>query len=207
MIPGDLTSLSREATVLIALVSVAFGLLNCLLGYRIFRIMLGVYGFILGAVAGFALVVTVAPGETLWLLLGAVGGGVLGAVLLVVFYFVGVFFAGALAGALLADILALSLGVDLPLLVFVVAALVAGIAALFFQRIGVILSTALGGAWIAVGSVLSLISGQGLNLRQVFALTNEHRAGLALWVVLVVWLALAVAGMILQFGTTRKKEA
>jgi hypothetical protein len=207
VIPDYLTSLSGEATILIAFVSIAFGLLNCLFGYRIFRIMLAVYGFVLGAVVGFAFVATVAAGQTLWLLVGAVAGGLLGAVLMVVFYFVGVFFVGALAGALLTDIVTLSLGVDPPLLVLLVVALVAGVAALFFQRIGVILSTALGGAWIAVGGAFSLASGQGLNLRPVFAQTSDYRAGLALWLVLALWLALAIVGTIVQFRTTAEKTA
>jgi hypothetical protein len=136
MTPGNLTSLSGEATIVIAFVSIAFGLLNCFFGYRIFRIMLGVYGFFLGAIAGFAFVASVAAGQTLWLLLGAVAGGILGAVLMAVFYFVGVFFVGALVGALLTDMVALSFGVDPPLLVLIVVAIVAAIAALLFQRIG-----------------------------------------------------------------------
>lgn len=204
--PANLTSLSGEAAILIALVSIAFGLLNCFFGYRIFRFVLGVYGFFLGALGGFALVVTVAPGQTLWLLLGAVVGGLLGAVLMAIFYFVGVFFIGALVGALLTDVVALSFGVDPPLLVLIVVALVAGIAALLFQRFGVVLATALGGAWIAVGGVFSLASGQGLNPRQVFAQVSEHRAGLALWLVLALWLALAVAGTVVQLRTTTEKE-
>jgi hypothetical protein len=203
---GDLTNLSGEAAVLIALVSMAFGLLNCFFGYRMFRIMLGVYGFFLGAVAGFAFVSTVAPGQTLWLLLGAVVGGLLGAVLMVLFYFVGVFILGALAGALLTDTLALVFGMEAHLLVVAVGALVAAIAAVFFQRIAVILATALSGSWITVGGVFSLISGRGLSLRQVFARVSEQRAGLALWLVLVLWLGLALAGTIVQLRTTKEKE-
>jgi hypothetical protein len=206
MTPGNLTSLSGEATIVIAFVSIAFGLLNCFFGYRIFRIMLGVYGFFLGAIAGFAFVASVAAGQTLWLLLGAVAGGILGAVLMAVFYFVGVFFVGALVGALLTDMVALSFGVDPPLLVLIVVAIVAAIAALLFQRIGVILATALGGAWTAIGGLFSLISGRGLDLRQVFAQASVQRAGLALWVVLALWLALAVAGTVVQLHTTAKKE-
>jgi hypothetical protein len=203
---GDLTSISGEATILIALLSIAFGLFNCFFGYRMFRIMLGAYGFVLGALAGFAFVSTVAAGQTLWLVLGAVAGGLLGAGLMIIFYFVGVFFAGALAGALLTDTLFLAIGVDLPLLVLVVVALVVGIAALFFQRIALILATALSGAWVTVGGAFALISGRGLNLRQVFAQASEQRLGLALWLVLVLWLALAVAGMIVQFRNAAKEE-
>jgi hypothetical protein len=207
MTPGDLTSISGGAALLIALVSIAFGLLNCFFGYRIFRIMLGVYGFILGAVAGFSLVNSVAPDETLWLLLGALIGGLLGAALMVVFYFIGVFLVGALAGALLADTIGLAFGVDLPWLVLIIAAVAAGVMALFFQRYAIILATALSGAWTAVGGTFSLISGRDLRLRQVFAQAADQRAGVALWIVLVIWLVVALAGIIVQLRTTTEPEA
>jgi hypothetical protein len=203
---GDLTSISGGAATLIALVSIAFGLLNCFFGYRIFRIMLGVYGFILGAVAGFALINSVAPDETLWLLLAVLVGGLLGAALMVIFYFIGVFLIGALAGAIIVDTLGLAIGVDMPLLVIVIVAIVAGTAALFFQRYAIIVATALSGAWTAVGGTFSLISSQELELRQVFAQAAGQRAGLALWIVLVIWLVVAVAGVILQLRTTAERE-
>lgn len=207
MNPGNLVSIGGEAAVLIALLSIAFGLLNCFFGYRIFRIMLGVYGFFLGAVLGFAFVSSIAAGQTLWLLLGAIAGGLVGAALMVVFYFIGVFLVSALAGAILADTVGLALGVDLPLLVLIIVALVAGIAALFFQRYAIIVATALGGAWTAVGGAFSLISGEELRLRQVFGQAAEQRAGLALWIVLVVWLALAIAGALVQLRTTAERSA
>ncbi|MFN2225619.1 MAG: DUF4203 domain-containing protein [Anaerolineae bacterium] len=207
MTPGDLTSITGGAATLIALISIAFGLLNCFFGYRIFRIMLGVYGFILGAVAGFGLVSSVASEETLWLLLGAVIGGLLGAALMVVFYFIGVFLVGGLAGALVADTIGQFFGVDLSWLVLIIAAVTAGVMALFFQRYAIILATTLSGAWTAVGGTFSLISGRDLQLRQVFALAAEERVGLALWIVLVIWLVLAAAGIIVQLRTTAEPEA
>jgi len=207
MTPGDLTSITGGAATLIALISIAFGLLNCFFGYRIFRIMLGVYGFILGAVAGFGLVSSVASEETLWLLLGAVIGGLLGAALMVVFYFIGVFLVGGLAGALVADTIGQFFGVDLSWLVLIIAAVTAGVMALFFQRYAIILATTLSGAWTAVGGTFSLISGRDLQLRQVFALAPEERVGLALWIVLVIWLVLAAAGIIVQLRTTAEPEA
>ncbi len=207
MNPANLASISGEAAVLTALISIAFGLLNCFFGYRIFRIMLGVYGFFVGAVLGFAFVGTVAAGQTLWLLLGAVVGGLLGAALMVVFYFVGVFLISALAGAVLTDTVGLAFGVDLPLLVIIIVAIVAGIAALFFQRYAIIVATALSGSWAVVGGAFSLISGQELRLRQVFAQAAEQRAGLALWIVLLLWLALTIAGALVQLRTTTKEGA
>ena len=147
-----------------------------------------------------------APSETLWLLLGALIGGVLGATVMVVFYFIGVFLMGALAGALVADTIGQAFGVDLHWLVLIIAAVTVGVMALFFQRYAIILATALSGAWTAVASTFSLISGQELRLRQVFAQAAAQRAGLALWIVLVTWLVLAVAGVVVQLRTTAEPE-
>ena len=122
---------------------------------------------------------------------------------MVIFYFIGVFLIGALAGAVIVDTLGLAIGVDLPLLVIVI---VAGVAALFFQRYAIIAATAFSGAWTAVGGTFSLISGQELGLRQVFAQAAGQRAGLALWIVIVIWLVVAVAGVIFQLRTTTEPE-
>jgi len=207
MNPVDVPSISGGAALLISLVSIAFGLLNCFFGYRIFKVLMGAYGFVLGAMVGFAVAASAAEGQVLWLLLGAVVGGLVGAALMVVFYFVGVFVVGGLAGALLADTLGSLLGFSTPIVILIVVGIVAGIAALFFQRIALIIATSLSGAWAAVGGLFSLISGHDLALRQVFEqATTAQRAGIALWIVLAIWLALSIAGAAVQFRTTEEPE-
>jgi hypothetical protein len=199
-----MADVNSTVAILVALVSIAFGLLNCFFGYRIFKFMLGIYGFFLGAVVGFTVASSATDGQVLWLVLGALIGGAVGAALMVLLYFVGVFAVGGLAGALLADTIGAAFGFDVPLLVAIVVAVVAGVAALFFQRYALIVATALSGAWVAVASLFSLISGQGLALREVFRLSGE-RAGVPLFVVLILWLVLSVAGAIVQLRTTAEE--
>jgi uncharacterized membrane protein YccC len=69
-----------------AVVLILGGALACFFGYRLFRIVLGVYGFILGALVGSSIA---GPADPLHMLLAAVIGGLVGALLLNLGYFVG----------------------------------------------------------------------------------------------------------------------
>ena len=77
------------------------GVLACFLGYRLFRLVLAIYGFVLGALVATSVV---APVETSRTLATAVLGGVVGAAILILAYFVGVAFVGAALAALLVHV-------------------------------------------------------------------------------------------------------
>ena len=81
-----------------AVVLVLSGLLACFAGYRLFRVVLAIYGFILGAAIASSIM---GPGESTAIIVGAVVGGLAGALLLNLATFVGVALIGAAAGALL----------------------------------------------------------------------------------------------------------
>ena len=85
-----------------AVILLAGGLLACFAGYRIFRVVLGIYGFIGGALLASNIVGT----ENTWLMIGAaLGGGLVGALILIAAYFVGVALIGAGLGAVVANLL------------------------------------------------------------------------------------------------------
>jgi hypothetical protein len=208
MDPANLPALSAGSTLLVALISIAFGLLNCFFGYRIFRVLLGIYGFLLGALVGFAIANTVAGGQTLWLIVGVVVGGIFGAVLMVLAFFVGVFVIGALAGAALANTIGAVIGIDMPTVVVVIVAVVVGAVALIAQRVVIILITAFGGAWAVVTGGAMLLAGESLpGLDTLEQPATWQQAGLPMLVILLVWLALGLAGTIVQFRTTREQPA
>src|SRR3990172_8742963 len=76
---------------------VAGGLLACFAGYRLFRLVLGLYGCLLGAF----LIIGWMNSPSMWtLIMAAVVGGVLGAVLMIAAYFIGVGLIGAGLSAL-----------------------------------------------------------------------------------------------------------
>ena len=93
--------LPQSYQVYAALVLVAGGALACFAGYRLFRLVLAVYGFILGALAGSSMM---AASDTMSMLVAALAGGLVGALILFLAYFVGVALLGAGLGALVASI-------------------------------------------------------------------------------------------------------
>ncbi len=206
MTPGDLVQIGGEASFLVALAAIAFGLLNCFFGYRLFKFMLGLYGLLLGALVGFIVASNVTGGQTLWLVLGAVAGGFVGAALMVLLYFVGVFIVGALAGVVLANAIGAAVGVDMPLLVVIVVAVVVGVVALVLQRVVLILATAFSGAWAAVAGSAALLAGESLSLDLLGRPGTWEGADLSLLVFLAAWVGLGIAGAVVQFLTTRPKE-
>jgi hypothetical protein len=187
-----------------AVILLVGGLLACFAGYRLFRFVLGVYGFIFGAA-----VTTLALGSahtTLAIALAALVGGVVGAVLMVAAYFIGVGLVGA--GLALA---ALNAGwhaiahVDPPVLAIVIVAVVGALAALSVVRYVVVFGTALSGSWTAILGAL--------------ALTGDHAAAHAAsagdvwvfyplgplsqpWWVPMAWIALGLIGVVVQLMTT-----
>ncbi len=84
-----------------AIVLAAAGFITCLAGYRLFRFVLAIWGFILGAAIGSSMM---GVGSTFYMILAGVVGGILGALALVFAYFVGVALVGAGMGALLAHV-------------------------------------------------------------------------------------------------------
>src|SRR5216683_1520096 len=84
-----------------AILLVLGGTLSCFAGYRLFKIVLGIYGFVLGAMlASSAMSVT----NTTGMIVAALVGGVCGALLLMFAYFIGIALVGAGLGALVAHV-------------------------------------------------------------------------------------------------------
>src|SRR3954464_14051162 len=84
-----------------AIVLLSGGVVSCFFGYRLFRIVLALFGFIIGALAASSLV---AASSSTAMLIAAGIGGVVGAGLLFTAYFIGVTLVGAGLGALVANL-------------------------------------------------------------------------------------------------------
>src|SRR5580765_8497972 len=85
-----------------AIVLLVGGVIACFAGYRVFRVVLGIYGFILGALFASGAMGTE---HTTWMIVAALAGGVVGALILIAAYFVGVALLGAGIGALAASLI------------------------------------------------------------------------------------------------------
>jgi hypothetical protein len=109
------------------------GALTCFAGYRLFRIVLGVYGFILGAMITSSIV---GVSNTAGQVAAAVLGGLAGALVLIFAYFVGIAIVGAGLGAFVAHLVWRQIepsGPPAPAAV-IVSAVAGGIGAMLLQR-------------------------------------------------------------------------
>ena len=110
-----------------AAVLVVGGLLACFAGYRMFRIVLGIYGFVLGALAASSLMGTSDPVP---MVIAAIAGGLAGAIVLILAYFMGVALVGAATGALIVHVIFGQLARDPHIAVVIAAAVLGALAAL-----------------------------------------------------------------------------
>ncbi len=136
-----------------AIILLAAGLLACFMGYRLFRWLLGLYGFIGGAYLASLFVNTPEP----WMTAAAVvAGGLVGALFLLVVYLAGVAILGAGLGALAVSLFWTPDGGSAETWVVITACLVGAIAAVSLQRYVIIVGTSFGGAWTALVGALAL---------------------------------------------------
>jgi hypothetical protein len=131
-----------------AIVLAVAGLITCLAGYRLFRFVLAIWGFILGAAIGSSMM---GVGSAVYMIAAGLVGGILGALALVFAYFVGVALVGAGMGALVAHVAWSQFGQGDPPAAVVIGASVGGaIVAMMLQRYVIIIGTAFSGAWLVV---------------------------------------------------------
>jgi len=131
-----------------AVVLVLVGALSCFAGYRFFRLVLGVFGFILGAMVASSIM---GVSNTAGMLIGALVGGVIGAVIFVLGYFVGVALIGAGMGTTIAHVVWGAIrATDAPWQLIVLASVAGALGAMALQRHVVIVGTAFAGSWTIV---------------------------------------------------------
>lgn len=136
-----------------AIVLLVGGVVACFFGYRLFRIVLAIYGFILGALVASSVF---GASDTGPMVIAAVVGGLAGAGLLTAAYFVGVALVGAGLGALVANVVLAATGREPNFLAVVFLAIAGAVASMSLQRYFVIAGTAFGGAWTIIVGAMAL---------------------------------------------------
>ena len=191
----------------VAVVLVVGGAVACFAGYRLFRVVLTIYGFILGAMIASS---TMGVSSTLGMVLAALLGGIVGALILVFAYFVGVGLVGAGLGALVAHVAweYLRAG-DPPVVAIIALAIVGAIAAMLLRRYVIVVATAFGGAWTMIVGGLAL-AGDGGAARattsgDVWILYPMTPAPAQRWVP-IAWVLLGLVGTGVQLGVTARKR-
>ena len=116
------------------------GAVSCFAGYRLFRLVLAIYGFIIGAVLASSIM---GANNTAGMVVGALVGGLIGAAVLTLAYFVGIALVGAGLGALVAHVFWQSFGSgDPPALAVILLAVLGSVGAMLLQRYVIIVGTA-----------------------------------------------------------------
>jgi hypothetical protein len=189
-----------------AVVLAAGGLLACFAGFRLFRLVLGLYGGLIGAVVTIGMMES--PG-TWTLMVAAVVGGLVGALLAVAAYFVGVGLVGAGLTALGLIAAWRWFGTDPPTVVLVVGCVLGALAALSVVRYVVIVGTALAGAWTFLVGAFALLGDPDASRAAAtgniwamlpFQTFEEH------WWLTAGWVAISVVGVVVQLATSGRKK-
>ena len=177
-------------------------------GYRLFRFVLTIFGFYIGALAASAVL---GPSDRTLLIFAALGGGAIGALIMFFGYFVGVALVGAGIGALSVHMIWSRLGSDPHAFVVILAAVAGAAAAMALQRYVIIIATAFSGGWTMLWGAMNVLDQSAAGVRRPsvwmvypFDLSPGRR-----WV-LAAWVAIGLAGVFIQLrftGRTGKPRA
>jgi hypothetical protein len=194
-----------------SLIALVMGLVICFGGYRLFMVLLPVWGFFFGFFLGAETLQAILGGGFLATVTGWVVGFVVGAIfglLSYFFYIVGVaILAGSLGYALGAGFMHL-IGINAGLLVWivgiVVAIVVAGVTIFFnLQKYVIIIATAVGGAGLTFGTLL--LGAAGVTLARL--VENPIRRMLeGSPLLIILFIVMAVAGIVVQLRANRDYE-
>jgi hypothetical protein len=185
-----------------AIVLLTGGVIACFFGYRLFRIVLALFGFILGAMAASSVF---GVSDTGPMIVAAGVGGLIGAGILYAAYFVGVSLVGAGLGVAVVNIAFSASGRDPHVVLVIFAAIVGAAASTYLQRYFIIVGTAFGGAWTLIVGAMALVGDRAAMAAaaagDVWVAYPLSPAPGRLWVP-IAWLALSAAGLWVQLGYT-----
>lgn len=177
------------------------GFLACFFGYRLFRILLTIMGFVVGSVVAGFIIWNLLSENQFIVLTGGLVGGLLGAFLLSIFYFFGIFITGALLGVLIASLITSQTTFEPAILVPIVG-LILGLAALALQKYVIIVSTSVGGAWMLVATVMPVFQGTAAISWEIW---SHHTQPPSIWGV-IAWIILSLLGLSFQLHASEKKK-
>lgn len=129
--------------------ALAWGLIDCFFGYKVFKVTIALLGAVAGALLGQMIAVAAGLGSSAELA-GVFVGALFGAGLAFLLYFAAVFAAGFGLGATLAILLLAHFDHMVALLASLVVGLVGGFAAVKLQKVVIILATAVMGSFRAL---------------------------------------------------------
>jgi len=187
-----------------SIIATLFGLFICFFGYRIFKLVLAILGFIIGAsfIAGVGFTLT-DGNEILIILIAGIAGGLVAAVILLFLYSAGVFLLGALFGISVFSGILMLINIDTSPLLYIMPAILGGIIALLLQKFMIILITSFAGAWIAVIGTLYVLNSNFNPFTPEFI---NNISEIDTYRILLSLIALGGLGFVVQYIIFPKKE-
>jgi hypothetical protein len=190
-----------------AIAMILGGAIACFAGYRLFRVVLAIYGFILGAMLASSIV---GVSNTVGMVVAALAGGVVGAIVLMFAYFVGIALIGAGLGVLITHVVWGQIATpDPPAALIILMSICGAVGAMLLQRYVIIVGTAFGGAWTVVlgaSSVIGSRSGARLATTPEVWILYPLSPGPGQRWLLIAWVALGLIGTGLQLAVTAKRK-
>jgi hypothetical protein len=192
-----------------AIVLVLAGAITCFAGHRLFRFVLAIWGFILGAGIGSSMM---GADNAVAMIVAGLVGGLLGALALVFAYFVGVALVGAGLGALVAHLTWSQMSAaDPPAAVIIGASIAGAVGAMLLQRYVIVVGTAFAGAWmVIVGAVAVASSAPGRGVvraatADVWIMYPLTPAPGQPWAI-VAWVGLGLIGTAIQLAYAGRRK-
>ena len=184
-------------------IAIVLGLIICMFGYKIFRLILAITGFILGATMMASLSFTFTAGQDIGIILvSGVAGGLITAILLLYLYSAGVFILGLLFGFLaLAGALTV-LNTIINSIFYLIAAILGGILAILLPRFMIIVVTSFTGALMSVVGTFFILNRYINPIEFEFHDISEIQA----YRIILSWLALGTLGLISQYFIFNQKK-
>jgi hypothetical protein len=180
----------------------AGGVISCFFGYRLFRTVLAIFGFVLGGMLASSVF---GVSNTTMMLVAWVLGGLAGAFILIFAYFLGVALAGAAIGAAVANVMFSIGNRDPRALIVILFSITGAIAAMYLQRYFIIVFTAFGGAWTMIVGAMALVGDRtalkAATSGDVWVAYPLNPAPGQRWVP-IVWIVLSLIGAAVQVGIT-----
>jgi hypothetical protein len=185
-----------------AILILACGIVACFFGYRLFRVVLALTGFLLG---GFLASSIFGMSDAAPMVIAFVVGGLAGAGILIAAYFLGVALIGAALGAVTSHLLFAAGDQDPHFLAVVFLSIVGAAAAMYLQRYFIIVGTGFGGAWTMIVGAMALLGDRAAMAvaaaGDVWVAYPMNPAPDQEWIPLA-WLALGAIGTGVQLGIT-----
>jgi hypothetical protein len=196
--------------ILAIFVCLASGIVFCFFGNRWLKIILALYGFIVGFAAGHTLLMSFTSLSGTELLLCSLGAGAVLAVLLVLLLYFGIFLigfgGGAALGLLVADVLGLSLWDAYVFIAILVLGCILGSLTLNMRHIFISIFTSFIGASFLALSIYHLAAG-GAQMTEYFRDTILLHKAYTSTIYLASLAALFFIGLAVQLTITSKKKA